>query len=205
MPWLSWKLSDSIMRGRWLSFFILQSIHRSSTNTCARVQTMSSTSPTNLTLFQNFWAAAALTTRQLLTNQEQSRGEVQKHSVTKNKKRTEKITSKQASHAWLGPFGENIHIEGLHLNISLPQSNLPTFMWTAKRRWVRFRVLDWWSLESWVPKSSFYLLSTILSQWNPMVISTIMGDMNQFWFRYNADLWPLGVPGQLFVAYSILL
>ena len=54
---------------------------------------------------------------------------MQKHYLTKNKKRTEKITSKQASYARLTPFGKNIHIEGLHLNISLLHSDLPTFMW----------------------------------------------------------------------------
>ncbi len=59
---------------------------------------------------------------------------MQKHNMTTNKKRTEKITSRQTSHARLTPFEENIHIQSLHLNISLPQSNLPTFMWTAKRR-----------------------------------------------------------------------
>ena len=42
---------------------------------------------------------------------------MQKHNVTKNKKRIEKITSKQASHAGLTPFDEILHIQGLHLNI----------------------------------------------------------------------------------------
>jgi len=49
---------------------------------------------------------------------------VQKHNVTKNKKKTEKITGKQESHARLTPFGQNIHIGGLHLNISLLHSDL---------------------------------------------------------------------------------